>query len=274
MVAVPKEKMDDATPNAGWEVFLAPKDAKGPDPPKGVCVELPNAGWAAGWATEPVKLKGVPKFSGPAAGGLRAACWPSGTPASKASWLVTAGYGGGGFEAAPKVLLNAEVQDPKVSGPCVVADGAEEACVELLLPPLKMLKPVLVVVVAAAVTVVLEGAKRLTVAPVEVACLPNWKRGMAAVLALGAAPNSKGWDANVETTVAGVLLLLLLLPGAVAEDGMPGPKLNTGLLMETNVTLAVPGGDTEVAAVASERTGSPRLLEALMAGRPDAAAAA
>lgn len=91
MVAVPKEKMDDATPNAGWEVLLAPKDAKGPAPPKGVCEALPNAGWAAGWATEPVKLKGVPKFRGPAAGGLRAACWPSETPESKASWLVTAG---------------------------------------------------------------------------------------------------------------------------------------------------------------------------------------
>lgn len=80
----------------------------------------------------------------------------------------------------------------------MVADGAEEACVELLPPPLKMLKPALVVVVAAAAVtvgaelVVLEGAKRLTVAPVEVACLPNWKRGMAAALALGAAPNSKG----------------------------------------------------------------------------------
>lgn len=77
----------------------------------------------------------------------------------------------------------------------------------------------------------------------------------------------------METTVVGVLLLLLLLLlGAVAEDGMPGPKLNTGLLMETNVTLAVPGGDTEVVTVASGRTGSPKLLEALMAGRPDDAA--
>lgn len=120
VAAVPKEKTDVVAPKVGWVVLWGPKEARGPVPPKGACVVLPNAGWV----TELVKLNGVPKLTGLAIG-LGARCWSSGPLVSKVSWLASPTYGGGGgLEEAPKASLKAGVQDTNGSDGCVVVAGA------------------------------------------------------------------------------------------------------------------------------------------------------
>lgn len=130
----------------------------------------------------------------------------------------------------------------------------------LLLPLPKILKPTAALAVLlgtdsavlAAVWLKAELAKAL-VGPTVVAGFPNWKRDavvpVEGVVPLEEAPNRKGWD---DTVVTAVVVL-----GTEVEAGMPRLKLNTGVLVETDVTFMAVEGDIAVVTIDSDSTGNP-----------------
>ena len=248
MVAAPKGVR---APKEGCGVLLAPKEVSAPVPPKGACegVILPPPSLPppkAGWTSYPVQVEGDSKPTSPGAA-LRAGAGLPGTPpfAAEGSASLVADT------KPPAEVAGLPDCGPDPKGDCVVMGrGAAGASREL--PVLK-----LVVTTAPGAPSAAPGgawpkaglAKGLGPAFGAPARVPNGYRGEAAALAPpDEAPKGEGWEAEGPPRDEGAAATVV----AGAPASRLGPKLNTGLLAETVVTLTAPERLAEVEAKPAE----------------------